>query len=154
MHLQPRNNHTNRHGVYNRQKQSKSVHSLFLGRKSPGPGDLMRRNLKSPDFASSNLRSGAVPGGCWICPGCRILGGHRVPPIPISLRHLRFSSFYYPYWWLVVICKYTLLEYYDNISLLRYNRHLNLFWRSLPYPESDTGCWFYDGFPRGSGCVG
>ena len=37
MHLQPRNNHTNRHGVYNRQKQSKSVHSLFLGRKSPGP---------------------------------------------------------------------------------------------------------------------
>ena len=37
MHLQPRNNHTNRHGVYNRQKQSKSVNSLFLGRKSPGP---------------------------------------------------------------------------------------------------------------------
>ena len=65
-------------------------------------------------------------------------GGTEFPPIPISLRHLRFSSFYYPYWWLVVICKYTLLEYYDNISLLRYNRHLNLFWRSLPYPESDT----------------
>ena len=40
MHLQPRNNHTNRHGVYNRQKQSESVHSLFLGRKSHGPGDL------------------------------------------------------------------------------------------------------------------
>ena len=64
-------------------------------------------------------------------------GGTEFPPIPISLRHLRINSFYYPYWWLVVICKYTLLEYYDNISLLRYNRHLNLFWRSLPYPESD-----------------
>ena len=64
-------------------------------------------------------------------------GGTEFPPIPISLRHLRFSSFYYPYWWLVVICKYTLLEYYDNISLPRYNRHLNLFWRLLPYPESD-----------------